>query len=406
MLNNNREPFELLEHLGTGAFAQTWRARVIDPKLIDEWGREEVAIKIPLDKDKERILKKELLITGSLHLQLTEIESVNIVKYLGFEIFNRTFVIVMEYVSGGNLRNLISQSSGKKLKIEKAIAIAEGILKGLCVIHKRNIVHRDIKPENILMDGNTPKIADLGLGRLMPTNKLASSTVGTLYYTSPELLYENAGASFNTDIWSLGVTLYEMICGQFPFGIHLYMPVGKVVSLIKDDNIPLEFPNEIKIPIEIKNIISKALTRNPKNRYQTAEEMLNDIKFLKGEAEVIEKELGLIRDLLQSPTQTKLAESRLKELLKKFPNCSSIYIQLGELYNRCENYTKAIEIFRKGIEIDSENALLYWGITISYVKQKRVKEAINALKKALELGLEKSLERYAKILLKQLQENL
>ena len=96
MLRAAQESFEPINHLGTGGFAQTWLAKITDPELIEEWGVDIVAIKIPLSKQKERVLRKELELTGSLRLQLDEDEARNIVEYLGFEVFDGKLVMVMK----------------------------------------------------------------------------------------------------------------------------------------------------------------------------------------------------------------------------------------------------------------------------------------------------------------------
>lgn len=397
------EPFRRIEHLGTGGFARTWRARILDPELIEEWGLDEVAIKIPLNRQKERALRREVELAGALHLQITEIESVNIVKYLGFEVFEGRLVMVMKYVSGGNLRNLIGLGRWKPLPLDRAVKIAHGILKGLSVIHERHIVHRDIKPENILMDGDTPKIADLGIGRMLKTNDLASTTVGTLYYMSPELLYEDSGASFNTDIWSLGVTFYEMLCGQFPFGITTTMPPGKVMSLIRDDSISLLFPEDIAVPKRLQEIISKSLKKAPDKRYKAAGEMLKDLeRYLRGD-DSLDKEIGEIQQLLNDPTKSSVAEQKMAQLLRKYPESARAYLLFGEFYNKIGNYNKAIEMFNQGAQKEPQNPMLHWGLAIAYEKKGNIRLAIKCLEQALSLGLESSLERYAKLLLKALQ---
>jgi molecular chaperone DnaK len=278
------EPFELTTHLGTGCFGQTWLVRVIDPDLREEWG-EEVAIKIPYDKYKEKALKKEIRLNGSLQLQLTLEESRNIVEYLDFETYKGKTVMVMKYVKGGNLRNKMGTIRyRKKMSLEEAIIVAKGVLNGLSVIHKKKILHRDIKPENILIDENIPKIADFGVGRMLKTGEFASTVTGTIFYMPPESLLcpkekEDAlvkGASFNSDIWSFGIMFYEMLCGKYPFGITEQIPLSELIKRITNPEIKLEFP--ANIPIALQNIISKSLERDPKFRYQTADDMLRDIE--------------------------------------------------------------------------------------------------------------------------------
>jgi serine/threonine-protein kinase len=402
-----KESFKLLEHLGTGSFAQTWKAEVIDPDLIDEWGLKTVAIKIPLSKQKERALRRDIELSGSLYLQITEVESKNIVKYLGFEIYDGKIVMVMKYISGGNLRSLIGNlGHQKKLEFKKAYTIALGILEGLSVIHKHRIIHRDIKPENILMNGDIPQVSDLGVGRLLKVNELAETKTGTLFYMSPEILLEGR-ALFNADLWSFGITFYEMLCGEFPFGINEKIPEGKIMDLITDSNVKVKFPAAAEVPLEIQGIIKKILEKNPNYRYKTADQVIDNLKkFFINNDETVEKGISLIQQCLLDPFQTFVAEDKLKKILKKFPESPRIYLHLGEFYNKRGSYDKAIKMFEKGIDRDPTNALFYWDISIAYQDKGDFKSAINAIKKALDLGLERSLERYARVLLKTLQNKM
>ena len=96
------------------------------------------------------------------------------------------------------------------------------------MIHHEHVFHRDIKPENILLEGDTPKIADLGIARMLDANELASTGIGSLPYMSPEILGKE-GASFPSDLWSLGVTLYEMVTGRLPFDGTL----GELADMIR-----------------------------------------------------------------------------------------------------------------------------------------------------------------------------
>lgn len=399
-MGENKEPFKKLELLGTGGFAQTWLALVLDPYLIEEWGVKEVAIKIPLDKQKERILKKEVELTGGLRLQITEEESRNIVDYLGFEIFDGKLVMVMKYVKEGSLRTMMGRiGHWKRIDLNKTISIAKGVLKGLSAIHSKRIVHRDIKPENILMDEDVPKIADFGIGKMLRTNDLASTTTGTLYYMSPEILDEES--SFNTDIWSFGVTIYEMICGQFPFGIKEDMPPGKIIDLIRNIHTDLNFPTEVFIDRNLLSIIARSLKKNPKERYQTANEILKDFrKYFKDEDdEYIEKCAIEMQELLKIG-EFKKAERKLKDLINKYPKNPRSYLCLGEYYNRCQRYKEAIQVFKKGVQISPDHALLYRDMALSLFQQGSKGEAIEALKKSIGLGLESVVEKHAASLLK------
>jgi serine/threonine protein kinase len=406
---NNEAPFKLVKLLGTGGFAQTWLAKVTDPELEEEWNFSEVAVKIPNTKSKAKVLKKELILNGSLHLSLTEMESSNIVKYLGFEIFEGKPVMVMELVRGGSLRDKIGKvGKQKNIDIPESISILKGVLNGLKIIHKKHIIHRDIKPENILLDGKTPKIADLGIGRMISPDEMASTAVGTLFYMPPELLLGKP-ATFNVDIWSLGVTLYEMVTGEFPFGINLKMPPGKIMVLITDPKIKPIFPHSIKIPDNIKKIILKSMEKDPLKRYKTADQIFDELNNCKEEIEntgMSDKELKDIIELLHQPLKSSKGKMELKKMLKKFPESTELTLEAGEFYNRIGESESALEIFQKGIEFDPENAIFYWNLANIFQNKGDIKKSIKMLNRCLELGIDKNLERYAKILMKNLQGKL
>lgn len=404
-----QEPFKRVRHLGTGAFAQTWLVRVIDPDLVAGWGVTEAAIKIPLNRQKELALKQEVELAGSLQLQLTEMEQKNVVKYLGIEVYEGKLVMVMEYIKEGNLRNLIGENGNRKIVgVKKAIKLAQGILNGLDVIHKKHIIHRDIKPENILMDDEVPKITDLGIGRMLRPDELASTRgVGTILYMAPEILFGSSGATYNADIWSFGITFYEMLCCKYPFGMTEKAPIGMIINLIKDESVNLVFPSEELVPLKLQTIITKTLKKNPAERYKTAREILNDlIEFTKGGDEAVDREIGLIQQLIHEPSKASVAESKLKELIERFPDSGRIYLHMGEFYNRQGKFTNAIKMLNEGIEKDPDNAILHWDLAIAYQKNGNYKAAIDNLKKAIDFGLEGSLERYAKALLSTLQKKV
>lgn len=397
------ESFELLEPLGKGGFAHTYRARVIDQDLREEFGVEEVALKIPLDKKKQRVLAREVEMGASLHLRLKGIQSLNIVRYLGFEVFRGQIVMVMEYVAQGSLRRLLGDvGRQRRLPIDEAVKMAEGVLGGLEMIHQEHVFHRDIKPENILLQGKTPKIADLGIARMLDMNEQASSTAGTLYYMSPEILSEE-GASFTSDIWSLGVTLYEMVTGKLPFG-GPRTPFGTMADIIRKANfIPA---NEVctEIPAALDEIIARALRRRPSDRYSSASEMRLALQeFRKMTEDQIEREIAAIRNTPTTVDDTGAMEHKLRALVAKYPKDARAYLHLGEFYNGCQRYPEAIEAFKKGIEVNASSALLHWDLALAYQRTGQRGDAVRSLEKAMQLGLDTSMQRHAGSLLKVLR---
>ena len=195
-MQKENESFQLMKHLGTGGFAQTWKAKVLDPMLAAKWGFDEVAVKIPLNREKEIALKDEIQLNGYLYMKLTEAETRNIVKYLSFDKFDGWIVMVMKYVRGGNLRSLMGWAGTRRaIGAGRTEAVIRGVLSGLAVLHRNSIIHRDIKPENILMEGEIPKISDLGIGRILKPYEMASTTTGSICYMAPEVLHKITRAS-------------------------------------------------------------------------------------------------------------------------------------------------------------------------------------------------------------------
>jgi serine/threonine-protein kinase len=182
--------------------------------------------------------------------------------------------IAMAFYEGESLRDRIKR---EPLKAEDAVDIAIQVGQGMAKAHQKGIVHRDIKPANILMtkDG-AAKIVDFGLAKLAGQVKLTreGTTIGTVAYMSPEQARGDA-VDQRTDIWSLGVVLYEMLAGKLPFKGDFEQTL--IHSILKSEPEPItKFRKDLSAGLE--NIIAKALTKNPAARYQTMDELVEDLK--------------------------------------------------------------------------------------------------------------------------------
>jgi serine/threonine-protein kinase len=185
--------------------------------------------------------------------------------------------MVMEWVDGRLLRQILSEK--RKLPPDRAVRITLGVLDALSYIHSNGIVHRDLKPENIMVDQNdNVKLIDFGIAGKEGARRLTfaklSQVMGTPEYISPEQVKGKRGDA-RSDIYAMGVMLYEMLTGKAPFqGPN---PFAIMNDRLMNNPIP---PREIdpSISPQLQEIIYRALEREPKNRYATAREFANDLQ--------------------------------------------------------------------------------------------------------------------------------
>ena len=207
--------------------------------------------------------------------------------------------ITMEYIEGITLRQRMAQ---KRLTLMEALDVAAQIAAGLAAAHAAGIVHRDIKPENVMLrDDGLVKVLDFGLAKLTradhetDTEALMRSMVktgsgmimGTVAYMSPEQA-RGLAVDSRTDIWSLGVLLYEMVAGRAPFAGAT--PSDMLVSILEREP-PSISRDSLEVPAELERIVRKALRKDREERYRTAEDFLVDLKSLRHEL-AIEAEVG------------------------------------------------------------------------------------------------------------------
>ncbi|HEX9962190.1 MAG TPA: serine/threonine-protein kinase, partial [Pyrinomonadaceae bacterium] len=198
----------------------------------------------------------------------------NVLPLIDADIYDGQVVILSEYIEDGSLADKLRTYG--KIPVEQAVRIVIGVLNGLEFLHSRNIIHRDIKPANILMQGDTPRLADFGISRAMETTTVSSTVIGTHSYMSPES-FEGV-RSVQTDVWSVGVLLYHLVTGKLPF------PLGQPSEIMYAVLMKEPEPLTDAVPQRLRQIIYRALEKdrepdgNPPRRYQSAAAMREDLE--------------------------------------------------------------------------------------------------------------------------------
>ncbi len=276
--------YELEERVGSGGMAEVYRA---NDKLL---GRT-VAVKIlhaAYKNDTEFIEKFHREAKAAACMAHS-----NIVNIYDVGIDGDDHYIVMEYVPGSTLKKKIQDEA--PLDIATAVHIAKDIADGLAHAHANNIVHCDIKPHNILMTtDNRAKIADFGIARAVTESTMtySGSVVGSVHYFSPEQA-RGAGITPKSDVYSLGIVLYEMLTNHLPFNAD--NPVSIAMKHVEEEPIPPTFYRQ-EIPPMLESIVMRAMSKNPEMRpssFELLQELTN-----------VEKTLGVSKEV--DPDATKV----------------------------------------------------------------------------------------------------
>ncbi len=257
--------YEIHEIIGVGGMAVVYKA-------YDNIDQRVVAVKI---------LKDEFLANEEFRRRfqneskaIAVLSHPNIVKVLDVSFGDRLQYIVMEYVEGITLKEYIQQQ--KKIKIREALYFIMQILRALQHAHDKGIVHRDIKPQNILLISNgTIKVTDFGIAMFSrgETKSMTEDAIGSVHYISPEQA-KGSVTDAKSDIYSIGVVLYEMLTGCLPFQSENAVSVA-LMQLQKEPKRPREINPDI--PVGLEQIIMRAMQKNTADRYQSAAEMLVDL---------------------------------------------------------------------------------------------------------------------------------
>lgn len=253
-------PYKLISKIGSGAFGVVWLAEKQTSIATTRF-----ALKLSRDEDVDlEAFRQEaaIWIHASGHP--------NVLPMIDADIYDEQVVIVSEYVPDGSLASWLKRHGGKAPSIEAACEMIDGTLAGLAHLHERRIIHRDLKPDNILLQRDTPRLADFGISRLLRTGSYSTNISGTLAYMAPEAF--EGKRNQQTDTWAVGVIFYQLLAGRLPY-VEQDM-VSLIGALTRADAPPL--PETV--PEVLRLIVMKALQRDPSRRYGSAEEMRRDLR--------------------------------------------------------------------------------------------------------------------------------
>jgi serine/threonine protein kinase/tetratricopeptide (TPR) repeat protein len=268
--------YEIIEPIGRGGMGVIYRA--FDKKL-----QEEIAIKL---LKPEIAVEKRLVQRFSNELKVARrVSHHNVCRLHDLHEEGETLYLTMEYVRGEDLKRLIRRTG--TLSIGKTVSIVRQIAEGLAEAHKLGVVHRDLKPSNVMIDGEgNAKIMDFGIARSMAGAGMTAegSMIGTPEYMSPEQV-ESRGIDGRSDLYSLGVILFEMVTGQVPFEGETPLSVA-----FKHKSENPQDPRTLnpRIPEALSRLILRCLEKDRSKRYQTAEEILADLAVVEAELPVTE----------------------------------------------------------------------------------------------------------------------
>ena len=256
--------YEILEKIGTGGMSDVYKAK--DHKL-----NRLVAVKVLKQEFSENAnFVSKFRIEAQAAAGLMHPNIVNVYD-VGEE--GGIYYIVMELVEGITLKKYIEKKA--RLSVKEAISIAIQVSMGIQAAHNNHIIHRDIKPQNIIIskEGKV-KVTDFGIAKAATSNTITSNVMGSVHYTSPEQA-RGGYSDEKSDIYSLGITMFEMLTGRVPFNGETTVAIA-IKHIQEELPPPREFVPEI--PVSVEQIVCKCCQKSPDRRYQSMEELIADLK--------------------------------------------------------------------------------------------------------------------------------
>jgi len=254
--------YQILDRLGAGGFGTVYLA---EDRLLNR----KVALKVPHhQQDEQGMLQEPRIMAGLKHP--------NIVELITVEQKDDTFFMVMEYIDGESLDKLIRRE--RCLPPARALEISIDVASAIGFAHTHKIIHRDLRPANILLTASgLAKVTDFGTSRILATQDLFARTrIGSPPYMAPE--HFRGRAVFQSDLWSLGITMYEMLTGTVPF--YDADPV-KIAQAFQSQPVVPPYLRSQGVPKPFSEVVMKALAVNLGERYLSAQALLEDLKRLK-----------------------------------------------------------------------------------------------------------------------------
>lgn len=256
--------YEILEKIGTGGMSDVYKAK--DHKL-----NRNVAVKVLKQEFSEnanfvsKFRVEAQAAAGLMHPNIVNVYDVGEEKGL--------YYIVMELVEGITLKKYIEKKA--RLSVKEAVSIAIQVSMGLEAAHRNHVIHRDIKPQNIIIskDGKV-KVTDFGIAKAATSNTITSNVMGSVHYTSPEQA-RGGYSDEKSDIYSLGITLFEMLTGRVPFNGETTVAIA-IKHIQQAMPSPCDFVPEI--PRSVEQIVLKCCEKSPDRRYQNMSELIADLK--------------------------------------------------------------------------------------------------------------------------------
>ncbi|MCL1894876.1 MAG: serine/threonine protein kinase [Holophagaceae bacterium] len=255
--------YQIIERLGAGGFGTVYLAK-------DRLLNRQVALKVPHQQADETMVLHEPRI-------MADLKHPNIVELFTVEENEGSFFMVMEYVQGESLDRQIRKERGIQPPV--ALGIAIGVCSAIAFAHSHQKIHRDLRPANILMtEDGTPKVTDFGTSRILDLQieSYARTRIGSPPYMAPE--HFRGRAVFQSDLWSLGITIYEMLTGTVPF---YDVDPAKIAQAFTTRDIVAPHLRNPQVPKALSEVVMKCLKVNLGDRYISAQELLKDLKFLK-----------------------------------------------------------------------------------------------------------------------------